>query len=80
MDVVVLVLAGMSAEVIPGPLDVPSDLLVLMSGPLLVEFVLVLREHVLLVLPSDSGSNGVDMLGVKLLLMLDRLNAMLSHG
>jgi hypothetical protein len=61
-----------------GALNVPDMLLVLVDSPLFVELLLVLGEHVLLVLPDHSGRGGVHMLGVKRLLVVDGLDAVLK--
>lgn len=60
-----------------GALNVPDVVLVLVDSPLFVELLLVFREHVLLVLADHSGSGGVHMLGVKRLLVVDGLDAVL---
>ena len=77
MDVVVLVLADVRAEMSGRSLSLADVLLVLEGGSLLVELGLVLGEHVLLVLPDDSGSRRLDVLGGQDLVVLDRLHSVL---
>lgn len=77
VDVVVLVLADVRAEVSGRSLSLADVLLVLEGGSLLVELGLVLGEHVLLVLPDDSGSRRLDVLGGQDLVVLDRLHSVL---
>lgn len=77
MDVVVLVLVDVRTEVGSGPLHVAGGLHILVHRPLLLQLVLMLREHLLLLLANDRGRNSVDMLGVQDLLVGDRLHAVL---
>jgi hypothetical protein len=77
VDVVVLVLADVRAEVGGRSLGRANVLLVLEGGSLLVELGLVLGEHVLLVLSDNGGSGRLDVLGGEDLVVLNRLDSVL---
>lgn len=78
VDVVVFVFVDMRTEMSSGSLSVGDGLGILDGGSLLVQFRLVLREHVLLVFSDNGGSSRLDMLGSKGLVVLDRLDSVLE--
>ena len=77
MDVVVLVLVDVGTQVGTAALYISNISPVLMDCPLLLQLLLVFRQHVLLVLAQHSGSSRLDVLGVKRLLVDDGLDPVL---
>lgn len=77
MDVVVLVLVHVRTKVGSRALNLTDTGGVGVGRALLVELLLVLREHVLLVLTDDGGGSGLDVLGLENLVILDGLDTVL---
>lgn len=80
MDVVVGVLLLELANMGSRSLSLADNLSVFVCGPHLLELGLVLRVHLLLVLLDLNGGNGVDVLGGKNLVVLNRLDSVLQSS